>query len=162
VDNAALAIAAVRAAGLDVDAGAVAGGIASAIWPARLQRLQGTGLADDVLIDGGHNPAAAKALAAALDAMPGTPGMMIMGLLANRSPNDFLAPREGRIAQLVAVPMGGHDCHAPEVIAEAARGLGIKARPAADINAALDELRVTPFKGRLLIGGSLYLAGEAL
>src|SRR5690606_24398651 len=44
VDNAALAIAAVRAAGLDVDAGAVAGGIASAIWPARLQRLQGTGL----------------------------------------------------------------------------------------------------------------------
>jgi dihydrofolate synthase/folylpolyglutamate synthase len=162
IDNAALAIAGIRAAGLDVDAGAVARGLTLATWPARLQRIQGTGLADELLIDGGHNPAAAKVVAAALDAMPKAPTRMIMGLLANRSPDDFLTPLKGRIDEIVAVPMGGHEVHAPAVIAQAARKLGIAAREATDITAALDELRQAPFQGRVLIGGSLYLAGEAL
>jgi len=162
IDNAALAIAAVRAAKLDIGAEAIAKGISTATWPARLQRIKGTGLAEEVLIDGGHNPAAARALAAAIDAMPQRPTRMIMGLLANRSPNDFLAPLKGRIEEIIAVPMGGHDCHAPAAIAEAAERLGIQARTAPDINAALDELRTTPFNGRVLIGGSLYLTGEAL
>jgi len=162
IDNAALAIAAIRAAGLDVDAAAMARGLTLATWPARLQRLQATGLADDLLIDGGHNPAAARALAAAIGVMPKAPTRMIMGLLANRSPDDFLAPLKGRIDEIVAVAMGGHEVHPPAVIAEAARRLGIPARAATNVNAALDELRHAPFQGRVLIGGSLYLAGEAL
>ena len=161
-ENAALAIMTLKGAGLAISNAAIAQGVSAATWPARLQHVEGTGLADAVIIDGGHNPAAAEAIARAIDAMPEMPTRMLMGLLANRNPNDFLRPLAGRVTEVWSVPMPGHECHAPEVIAEAARNLGMAARPFESLEVALEALRAKPHAGRLLIGGSLYLAGAAL
>lgn len=162
IDNAALAITAMRQSGLPVSDDHIATGIAATRWPARMQKVDAPELGDELYIDGGHNPAAAKALAVTLADMPVKPTRVIMGLLANRDITTFLEPLLDQITELWAVPMAGHDCHTPADMVAAAQAAGIDAQAFTDINAALDALRQAPYDGRVLIGGSLYLAGEAL
>ena len=80
-------------------------------------------------------------------------------MLANKDIAGFLAPFADRIRALVAVPVPGHPCHAPDEIVAVARRLGIPAAgTAADVGAAVDVLECPA----VLIAGSLYLAGEVL
>lgn len=140
---------------------AIRAGIANARWPARLQTLDSGKLLDllprgtTLLLDGGHNPAAAEAIALAL---AGERIGVAMGMLANKDLAGFLEPLAPLIAHLVALPIPGHEHHAPGAIAEVARSLGIDAGPAPDLPAALSRLA----DSTVMIAGSLYLAGVAL
>jgi len=159
-DNAALAVAMLRAQDrLAVSAQAMAQGIRAARWPARLQRLGAgplTALAPGraVWLDGGHNPDAGQAIARHFAGGP--PLHLIMGMLANKDPAALLAPLAGQLASVSIVPAPGHEAHRPEDFT-AHTSLPVQAR--ADVP---DALAALPPGGDVLIGGSLYLAGEVL
>ena len=167
--NLALAAAMLRAQrSVTVPDGVIATAAVRATWPARLQRLRPGPLLDRLPIgtalwlDGGHNPSAGEALAAALDRVaPNAPVAAVVGVLANKDAAGFLAPFARRVGRLVAVPVGDHEHHAPAALADTARGLGVPmATTAPDLETALAALDDHP--GPVLIAGSLYLAGEAL
>jgi len=163
--NAALAVAMIRHQdSVHIGDAALRAAMEQAYWPARLQLL-GPGLLRDLLpegsslwVDGGHNPAAAAALADHFRAA-GRPLRLVLGLLANREPAGVLAPFAPVASRLHAVPVPGHAHHAPADLAEAARALGMEAEPAADLADALSAIRQP---ADVLIFGSLYLAGEVL
>ncbi|WP_029139958.1 bifunctional folylpolyglutamate synthase/dihydrofolate synthase [Citromicrobium sp. JLT1363] len=152
-ENAALAIAMLRHQDrVSVSRDAMARGLRTATWPARLQRLPASPMtgAREVWVDGGHNPSAGEALARHFT---GRRVHLILGMLANKDPRALVDPLQGSIASIVAVPVPGHEHHAPEVF-------GPDARAAETVGEALDAL---PEDGLpVLIAGSLYLAGEVL
>ena len=134
-------------------------------WPARLQRLQTGPLAaalpaeSELWVDGGHNPAAAKAIASfVLGAKPALPLHLIVGMLAAKDHVAFLKafPAGTRIA---AVPVAGHAVTAPDELASVATGFGMQAHVAPDIASALAGVGQP---SRVVIAGSLHLAGAAL
>ncbi len=173
--NAGTAIAALRAARLfDLPASVLEAGLLKADWPARMQRLASGRLvelipqASELWLDGGHNPEGGRAISAALadleERVP-RPLVVVAGMLSSKDHRNFLRNFVGLARHLIAVPISGQE-HAlpPEAIAEAAEALGIPARPALSLAQALvmiGELGVEP-PVRILITGSLYLAGEAL
>lgn len=137
-------------------------------WPARLQRLRRGPLLErlpvgwELWLDGGHNPAAAEALAA-WATVEGQPLDLVFGMLNTKDAEGFLHKLAGvvRRARAVAIP-GDH----PSLLADDAAAAGVRAgmaaAPAPSVAAAIDDLvRGTP-AGRLLICGSLYLAGTVL
>lgn len=172
--NAALAVAMLRAQRtLNVREPALRAAIGWADWPARLQRLSPGPLADilprdsELWLDGGHNPAAARAVA---DFFRGhvpsdRPFHIVLGLLANKDMAGVLKPFANRAATLHAVPVPGHAHHAPADLAAAARGAGLMSMAAADVEASLAWIARHADRERppvVLILGSLYLAGEVL
>lgn len=154
-----------RLPGLAISDAALARTVSDALWPARMQRLDGGGLAahlpagSELWLDGGHNPAAAEMLAETLAALPPRPLHIVLGMLGNRDPRAFLAPFKRLSPEIQAVPIDGeanaHDAHA---LASLTGG-----QPADDIPSALRAIagRDEPAP-RVLICGSLYLAGLAL
>ncbi len=159
VDNAGIAVAMLRAAGLGVPAAAFAG-LAGAVWPARLQRLTGALAAlapgRTVLLDGGHNPGGGEALAAHLAEWG--PAHLIVGMKQAKDTVEFLRPLLPHAASLWAVAEPGQHMALPvEAIIAASGGL---ARPGPTVAEALRALDGGP--PRVLICGSLYLAGEVL
>ena len=173
-DNAALAVAMLRhQSELHVSPDAIANGIRSARWPARLQQLGSGPLTDlmpsaEIILDGGHNPDAAHALAEALaDRLVLN---VIMGQLRNRNVEKFLRPLAPQIERLWAVPVPGHDHHDPKDVCWTAQDdLGIqRANPANNVQQALERLVTQLEKDgdtrpqTVLICGTLYLAGEVL
>ncbi|RIV89106.1 bifunctional folylpolyglutamate synthase/dihydrofolate synthase [Aurantiacibacter zhengii] len=166
-DNAALAVAMLRHQDtVPVSAAAMAEGIRNCRWPARLQRLGDGPLTEllphrHFLLDGGHNPDAAKALARYLDNAP-KPVDAVIGMMAAKDARRFLAIVAPQIDSITAVPIPGNDCVAPEVLAELAREAGIASvRSADDVPAAIRAMTETS-EGTVLIFGSLYLAGKVL
>lgn len=135
---------------------AIAAGIAGARWPARLQRLEPGPLTGNLeaWLDGGHNASAAEALVRALS---GRSMHLVIGMLANKDAATFLRILAPIAARLTAVPIPGHEHHAPGELAKLATRLGIPASVAPDVPAALTGLEMPA-----LITGSLYLAGEVL
>lgn len=163
-ENAGLAVAMLRHQNVvAVTPEAMAEGILAARWPARLQALGDgpvTALVPEAefILDGGHNPDAAQAIARALAGRSDL--SLVMGMMANRPIAQFLEPLAPLIGRLRAVAISGHDCHSPEDICAAAIGLGIAdAEPAEDIFDALGSLGGAK---TVLIAGSLYLAGVVL
>ncbi|MFM5884739.1 MAG: bifunctional folylpolyglutamate synthase/dihydrofolate synthase [Novosphingobium sp.] len=159
-DNAALAVAMLRHQDrVPVSPQAMARGIASARWPARLQRLGPGPLTAlvpgrTVWLDGGHNVDAGLAIARHF---AGAPSLhLITGMLSSKDPAAIVAPLRGHLRSLSVVPAPGHDAHRPEHIAAHA---DLPVRAFADVAAALTAL---PPEGDVLIAGSLYLAGEVL
>ena len=174
VDNAGLAIAAARALGhARITAEAIAAGVAGAVWPARMQRLTAGPLADaarargaDLWLDGGHNPHAAGALAdalARLQGRDGRPTVLIAGLLANKDAEGWFgafAPLRPRVLAVGGYAEAAAD---PTGLAQIARSLGLEAEAAGELDAALTgALEGAGPPPRVVIAGSLYLAGEAL
>jgi len=156
-----------------LSADAVASGIETVTWPARMQRLTAGPLAaraaaagTDLWLDGGHNVHAARALADALQALKGRDGRsvtLICGLLANKDAQGFFDALRATGARVLAVPFQSDAASPPERLVSAARAAGLEAEAAADLDGALD--RALAGEGpppRLLICGSLYLAGEVL
>ncbi len=172
-DNAGLAIALLRHQDrVHVSAEAMAKGIQTARWPARLQNLRAGPVTNlvpgaEFILDGGHNPDAAEAIAKAFKDRPRL--NMVMALMANRPIRDVLAPIAPHVNRFWAVPIPGHDCHSAEDIARVAGELGVEQpHPAQTIQQALTELSDTltaegdTSPQTVLIAGSLYLAGEVL
>lgn len=163
-DNAGIAIAALRASGLPVPAAAFGRGLAAAEWPARLQRLRGR-LAElvpagwELWLDGGHNPGAGVILAEQLRAWADRPVHLVVGMKQAKDTAAFLAPLIPLAASLQAVAEPGQHLALPvEAIVAASGGV---ARPGPTVAAALRNLPPGP-PARVLICGSLYLAGEVL
>jgi dihydrofolate synthase/folylpolyglutamate synthase len=174
VDNAGLAIATLRAAGFTVPLAAFEAGIAKAEWPARMQRLtQGKLKAlippdSELWLDGGHNADGGRAVAAALgdieERVP-RPLVLIVGMLATKDNAGFLRNFAGLSRHVIVVPVPRQDKSVPaETLVDIARGVGLPAESRNSVEAALAavarlELMPAP---RILITGSLYLAGEVL
>jgi dihydrofolate synthase/folylpolyglutamate synthase len=132
----------------------MAEGIRSARWPARLQLLGAGPLTAlvpgrEVWLDGGHNADAGLAIARHF---AGKRLHLVIGMLANRYPEAIIAPLEGRLTSITAVPIAGSESHGS--------GAFPGAQWALDVAAALQDL---PDDGLpVLIAGSLYLAGKVL
>ncbi len=167
--NAALAIAMLRHQPLlSVPEAAIQRGLAAARWPGRMQRLARGPLTSrlardaDIWLDGGHNPDAGIALAAAVPADARV--HVICGMLANKDALGFLRPLASRIASFHAVPIAGHEHHGPRQLrADVQTAFGIKiAGAASSVSEAVAIITVGGPGEMVLICGSLYLAGEVL
>ncbi len=164
--NAVLAVAMLRhQSAVTVPESALAA-VSGAEWPARLQRLAPgplTALLPDseLWLDGGHNPAAAQAISNYFAREPDRSLALVVGMLANKDAPGLLSPFAGIARRLVAVSVPGHEHHAPEALAALARSRGLDGGLAENLPAALCQLTRDPPR-RVLILGSLYLAGDAL
>ena len=159
-------------------------GLNSVSWPARMQYLQNGALADMVIdsgaelwLDGGHNPHAAIAIGntlAELEARQSRPLILIIGILKNKDINGYLEAFKGLACYVIAVDIPGHASLPLEKVVQAAKEQGINGQIAINLIDAVqraintgeamsrqsaDEPIVSP---RILICGSLYLAGEVL
>ncbi|MCW3848715.1 bifunctional folylpolyglutamate synthase/dihydrofolate synthase [Sphingomonas sp. LB-2] len=164
--NLALAIALLRAqSALTIPDDALSTAAGNARWPARMQPLAPGPLAAlapaPVWLDGGHNPAAAAAVTETLrQVAPKGPRYLILGMLANKDPHGLLAPLAPLLSGITAVPVPGHEHHAPAALARIGQALGLEATTAGDVPQALAALPAGT--GAVLILGSLYLAGTVL
>ena len=167
IQNAGTALAALRALGAS-GAQALAA-VTKAEWPARMQRLRSGPLVDlagpgtELWLDGGHNPAGGQAVAATLAAMPARPTRLICGMLNTKDVAGYLRPLAAQVAGLTAVAVPGEANTLPAAqTAAAAAALGMVADTAPDVATALSHLTGAYPRGRVLICGSLYLAGRVL
>jgi len=172
-ENAGTAIAALRVGGLKLPPPAFEAGMIRVDWPARMQRLSHGALPaklapeSELWLDGGHNADGGRAIAAALadleERVP-RPLVLIVGMLTTKDGEGFLRNFSGLARRVIAVPIHQDKAQPAAAIAEIARGVGIPALAADDIHSALGiaaklDLHPAP---RILITGSLYLAGEVL
>jgi dihydrofolate synthase/folylpolyglutamate synthase len=164
-ENAGIAIAALRAwSPRWLHDETIAAGVARAAWPARLQRLSGRLAAllphgFELWLDGGHNAGGGAALGEQLARWSDRPTHLVVGMKRGKASDGFLAPLLPHAASLQAVAEPGqHLAMPPEDIIAAAGGRG---RIGGTVAAALDALRGAA-PGRVLVCGSLYLAGEVL
>ncbi len=172
--NAGTAVATLRRVEPDLGAEAHEAGLLKADWPARLQPLRRGRLPEvapdgaELWLDGGHNADGGRVLAEALGEMEerqGRPLILVCGMLSTKDPAAFLIAFKGLAQELLAVPVGGeHSGREAEEIASIARRIGIEAACCAGVEAALRYLAARRWREppRILITGSLYLAGDVL
>jgi dihydrofolate synthase/folylpolyglutamate synthase len=166
IQNAGGAIAALRVLGFGEEACEAA--VTKAFWPARMQHMKSGRLVDlakpaELWLDGGHNPHAGRALAETLNALPDRPIHLICGMLNTKDIGGYLRPL-GKIAKsLTALSIPGEANTLPaEVTADEARKAGFEATTAASVDEAITAITAKDPKARILICGSLYLAGHVL
>jgi dihydrofolate synthase/folylpolyglutamate synthase len=169
-DNAALAVAAVRHFKLPVSDAEIAEGLRTVIWPARIQPLKGK-LRDrlpdssELWLDGAHNAHGAAALALSLEEMNAArpkPLVLILGMINTREPRDFLEPFKGLNPRVLTLTIPGEaNAHKATYIAAEARKAGLEAQPFRALGQAIDAAAALE-GARVVIGGSLYLAGYVL
>lgn len=166
IQNAGAAIAALRALGQGEAACEAA--VTRAVWPARMQRLKTGPLVDlapqvELWLDGGHNPAGGEAVAATLARMPARPTHLICGMLNTKDVSGYMRPLAGHVTRLHAVSIPGEKNTLPaEVTRDAALSVGIAAEAAPSVAGALAAIAARDPQARVLICGSLYLAGSVL
>ena len=166
VMNAGAAIAALRHLGKDEAACEAA--ITRAYWPARMEKLTKGALVDlaapaELWLDGGHNPAAGVALAATLRAQSPRPTHLICGMLNTKDIAGYLRPLAGIAQSLTAVSIPGEANTIPaEDTARFAADVGLPASTAASVQDAITAIRAAHPQARILICGSLYLAGHVM
>jgi len=174
-ENAGLAIAALRSIKpLKIAPAAYEAGMVKADWPARLQRLSAGRLVElappgsELWLDGGHNPDGGRVIAAALadlEERVSRPLVLIIGMLASKDCAGFLSNFTGLARRVIAVPvLGAEKGLTAEAVADAARAIGLPATSRDSLEEALDAARKLDLDPppRILITGSLYLAGEVL
>ena len=174
ITNAATAIATLRKVYPLLPTGAVERGLEATRWPARLQRVKAgplTGRAlpgTEIWLDGGHNAHAGEALAAHLAHLEegaDRPMYLIAGMLQTKEPLEFFRPFEGLVRHVFCVPIESDAGFSPETLAAIARDVGLSAEAVDSVETAFDRLFLDwtyERRPRVLIGGSLYLAGEVL
>ena len=174
-ENAGVAIAALRAIkSLKISPGAFEAGMVKVDWPARLHRLAQGRLTDlvpagsELWLDGGHNPDGGRAIAAALadlEERVSRPLVLIVGMLASKDCEGFLRNFTGLARRVITVPVpGAEKGMSAEALADAARAIGLSAASRDNLDEALDAVRKLDLdpSPRILITGSLYLAGDVL
>ena len=166
MQNAGAAIMALRHMGFDEAACEAA--LTQAVWPARMQRLTFGPLVDaapqaEIWLDGGHNPAGGGAIAATLAGMIKRPTHLITGMLNTKDVAGYMRPLATQAADLRAVAIPGETNTLPaEATRDAALAAGIKASIAPSVLEAVKEIVASNREARILICGSLYLAGHVL
>jgi dihydrofolate synthase/folylpolyglutamate synthase len=167
IQNAGTALAALRHLGA-TEAQARAA-VTQAEWPARMQRLRHGPLVDlagpqaELWLDGGHNPAGGEAVAATLAAMPPRPTHLVCGMLNTKDIAGYLRPLAAHARSLVAIDIPGEPNTLPAATtAGVAHDVGMIAATAADAADAIARVVSRDPKARILICGSLYLAGRVL
>ncbi len=174
-DNAGLAIATLRAQqAFRIETAAFEAGIVNAEWPARMQRLASGALVEqaprgcEVWLDGGHNAEGGRVVAAALGDLEervSRPLVVIVGMMGNKDANGFLANFAGLTRHIIAVQIPDRDNAMPlDRLADAVRQLGMRVETVPGVEAALRSLAGLAYEvpPRILITGSLYLAGHVL
>ncbi|MEO0717845.1 MAG: folylpolyglutamate synthase/dihydrofolate synthase family protein [Pseudomonadota bacterium] len=176
VENAGIAVATLRALGFEEPACAAA--MTEVDWPARLQRLKSGPLIEavssdtELWLDGGHNPAAGEAVAAffgQLEERSPAPLYVICGMLNTKDPDGYLRPFDGLARRVFTVSIPGEANTLPaEDVAQAAVRVGLSAQAAGSVEGALRTIMAESANDfvsdapRILICGSLYLAGRVL
>ncbi|WP_374435460.1 folylpolyglutamate synthase/dihydrofolate synthase family protein [Tabrizicola sp.] len=166
VQNAGAAIAALRLLGKGESACEAA--VTNAYWPARMQRLRQGPLVEiapqvELWLDGGHNPAGGEAVAATLARMPKRETHLICGMLNTKDVTGYMRPLAPQVTRLHAVSIPGEKNTLPaEATRDAARAAGMEAVTAGSVAEALAGIAATSPDARVLICGSLYLAGTVL
>jgi dihydrofolate synthase/folylpolyglutamate synthase len=166
VQNAGAAIAALRFLGKGEAACEAA--VTRAFWPARMQRLRHGPLVElapqvELWLDGGHNPAGGEAVAATLARMPKRDTHLICGMLNTKDVTAYMRPLAPQVTLLHAVSIPGEKNTLPaEATRDAARAAGMNAVTAASVAEALAGIAARSPDARVLICGSLYLAGTVL
>ena len=170
VENAGIAITALRLLG---ESGATRDAVRARNWPARLQRIRSGPVRRalppeaELILDGGHNADAGRALARELrrrTAQDGRTPFLITGMLETKDAEAFFAPFRGIPALSFAVPIADNDTAiSPGRLAEQASRAGVPCEPCeSPLEAARRVRRESPERPRVLVCGSLYLAGELL
>ncbi len=142
--------------------------VTRATWPARLQRLRHGPLVDmaagiELWLDGGHNPAAGQAIGAFLATLPERPTYLVCGMLNTKDIDGYLRPMARFATNLHAVSIPDTAATLPATdTAQAALATGIPATEAASVADALSDIARRDPTARVLICGSLYLAGSVL
>lgn len=171
IRNAGHAIAiAERMEGFDISDAAIAKGLSTARWPARLQHLTAGPLAEllpegwELWLDGGHNPAAGKVLADHTRGWRDQPLHLVMAMMTGKDPIGFLKPMESVVSSLHGIPIPGEAASlSAEKAALAAQYLGIDATAGETVETAIRAIvENNDAPARILICGSLYLAGHVL
>lgn len=152
-----------------LDLAARRSGLARARWPGRLQRLHVGPLPAllpdgwELWLDGGHNAAAGVALGRVAADWGDRPLHLVCGMLNTKAAEDFLRPLAPHVAaaRTVAVP-GEPASLSAEAAAGHARATGMRATPCGSVREAVGDLVRSAAPGRILICGSLYLAGRVL
>ena len=171
--NAGLAVAAALTFDHHIGEDALSAGVASAVWPARFQRLTKGPLAalakargSDLWLDGGHNPHAGRALAEAasrlVDRDP-RPLVLIAGMFARKDSEGYFRPFTEMHPKMFTTTFDSPNAATPGDLAEAARLAGIDAESVADVTEALRRALDGPGPApHVLICGGLHFAGEVL
>jgi dihydrofolate synthase/folylpolyglutamate synthase len=166
--NAALAVAMLRhQSAIEILPAAYSAAMGWANWPARLQQLRDGPLFDmlpkgsELWVDGGHNPSAARLVAdyARQHWQDGLPLVLLFASLQSKDAAGTLRPFKGIAAEVLTLSIEGHDCRPPQELAHLAESMGLAARSRASLSDAMTALRRP---ARVLVFGSLYLAGELL
>ncbi|QFT58453.1 Folylpolyglutamate synthase [Sulfitobacter sp. THAF37] len=166
VMNAGAALTVLRHLGIGNEACEAA--VSHAYWPARMQRLRKGPLVEiagdaDLWLDGGHNPAAGEAIAGHLAEGPSRPTHLICGMLNTKDIGGYLRPLAAHATTLHAISIPGEAATLPAAdTARAARAAGMEAIEAPDVATALADIVSRDPHARVLICGSLYLAGVVL
>lgn len=174
--NAAAAIRAVKAAGFELSDTAIAEAMTSVEWPARMQRLPAGKLTAhapegaEIWLDGGHNPGAGEVIAETLvefEERQPRPLFMICGMINTKDATGYFRAFTDIAEMVFTVPVEGSDAGIdPVALASDAESAGLQAKPRSSVQEALQEIAGLLETGepppRILIGGSLYLAGAVL
>lgn len=165
-ENAGAAIAALR--NLGQGEVALEAAVTQARWPARMQRLRTGPLVEaapgaELWLDGGHNPAAGTALARHLASLPERPTHLVCGMMNTKDVGGYMHPLAGHAASLTAVSIPDEpNTLEADATAAAARAAGMHARTADSALAAVRAIAAEAPTARILVCGSLYLAGTIL
>jgi dihydrofolate synthase/folylpolyglutamate synthase len=166
--NAALAVAMLRhQSTINVPASALSAAMGWANWPARLQQLHGGPLFDmlprgsELWVDGGHNPSAARLVAdyGRRHWLDGLPLVVLFASLKAKDSIGTLRPFKGLASEVLTLPIEGHECRSPQELSHIAESIGLASRARSGLADAMTALRRP---ARVLVFGSLYLAGELL
>jgi len=166
LENAGAAIMALRTLGQPDTA--CDGAMENVTWPARMQRLKIGPLINaapnaEIWLDGGHNPSAGQAIGAHLATLPNRPTHLICGMLNTKDVDGYLRPLAKIADSLTAVSIPGEANTLPaEQTAQAAQRVGLDAQIADSVAAALSQIITQDPSARILICGSVYLAGTVL
>lgn len=175
LDNAALAIAAIRKSCTKVPVEAFSAGMKSVSWPGRMEKLAPGRIAAQfnqavsIWIDGGHNPSAGAAIAAELKRQSREANIrlvMICGMINTKEPLGYFQPFSDLNAEVITVPVSMSDASIdPEELAGTASKAGLEASSAANVEEAIEnavERLGSDPQAKVLFCGSLYLVGEIL
>jgi dihydrofolate synthase / folylpolyglutamate synthase len=170
IDNAGNAIAAIRALkDARISDDDIATGLKTVSWPARLQNLGDGHLRQyvrpdcEMWLDGGHNGPAGIVLSQALRAMPSRNTIMIWGMLNSKHPGDFIANFKDCVSEVITLTIPDEaNALAAEELCNIAKNKGLKAQAATSLEKALEQASHLKPAPRIIICGSLYLAGHVL
>lgn len=166
IKNAGAAIATLRC--LKMEEASCASALVDAVWPARMERLRTGSLVDtlsnnEIWLDGGHNPAAGRAIASTLKNLPKRDTHMVCGMLNTKDVDGYLRPISGYCKSMTTITIPNEpNAVSTSNLAQAGSACGLTCHRGEDIKKILTNLSNLYPGCRILICGSLYLAGHVL